>query len=123
MIHIYMLGKFDTATRRGKVTVDGNTVYCSIENFRNYANYNGFYAYKHNGDITENKAQTVTTATYTRYVKANGGLNVRSTPNGVRIGGLENTTQVLVAETTGDWSKIVSPINGWVSSNYLASYI
>ena len=116
-------GKFETATRRGKVTVDGNTVYCSIENFRNYANYNGFYAYKHNGDITENKAQTVTTATYTRYVKANGGLNVRSTPNGVRIGGLENTTQVLVAETTGDWSKIVSPINGWVSSNYLASYI
>lgn len=116
-------GKFETATRRGKVTVDGNTVYCSIENFRNYANYNGFYVYKHNGDITENKAQTVTTATYTRYVKANGGLNVRSTPNGVRIGGLENTTQVLVAETTGDWSKIVSPINGWVSSNYLASYI
>ena len=26
MIHIYMLGKFDTATRRGKVTVDGKEV-------------------------------------------------------------------------------------------------
>ncbi|MFR3783706.1 MAG: hypothetical protein ACLTXR_08170 [Clostridia bacterium] len=32
-------GKFSTSTRRGKVTVDGNTVYCSIDNFRNYANY------------------------------------------------------------------------------------
>ena len=32
-------GKFDTSTRRGKVTVSGNTVYCSIENFRNYANF------------------------------------------------------------------------------------
>ena len=27
-------GKFETATRRGKVRVDGNTIYCSIENFR-----------------------------------------------------------------------------------------
>ena len=26
-------GKFDTSTRRGKVTVSGNTVYCSIDNF------------------------------------------------------------------------------------------
>ena len=37
-------GKFDTSTRRGKVTVSGNTVYCSIDNFRNYANYKGFFA-------------------------------------------------------------------------------
>ena len=30
-------GKFDTSTRRGKVYVSGNTVYCSTENFKNYA--------------------------------------------------------------------------------------
>lgn len=112
-------GKFETATRRGKVTVDGNTVYCSIENFRNYANYNGFYAYKHDGNATENKAQIVTTSTYTRYVKANGGLNVRNAPNGTRISGLANNTQVTVYETNGNWSRIAQ---GWVSSNYLVSY-
>ena len=113
-------GKFETATRRGKVIVDGNIVYCSIENFRNYANYNGFYAYKHDGDVTVNNTQTVTTSAYTRYVKANGGLNVRNAPNGYRISGLVNGTKVTVYETSGSWSRIG---NGqWVSSNYLVSY-
>lgn len=113
-------GKFETATRRGKVTVDGNIVCCSIENFRNYANYNGFYAYKHSGNITVNNTQTVTTANYTRYVKANGGLNVRNAPNGRIIGGLSNGRQVTVYETSGNWSRIG---NGqWVNSNYLVSY-
>ena len=113
-------GKFETATRRGKVTVDGNIVYCSIENFRNYANYNGFYAYKHDGNVTVNNTQTVTTSAYTRYIKANGGLNVRNAPNGTRISGLANGTRVAVYETSGSWSRIG---NGqWVSSNYLVSY-
>lgn len=50
-------GKFDTSTRRNKVTVSGNTIYCSIENFRKYANYKGFFAYKYdvNNTVTENK--------------------------------------------------------------------
>lgn len=50
-------GKFDTSTRRNKVTVSGNTVYCSVENFRKYANYKGFFAYKYdvNSTITENR--------------------------------------------------------------------
>ena len=120
MIHIYMLGKFDTATRRGKVTVDGNTVYCSIDNFRKYANYNGFYAYKHDSDTVVNNTQIVTTSTYTRYVKANGGLNVRSTPNGKVVGGIANGRQVTVYETSGNWSRIGN--EQWVSSNYLSTY-
>ena len=71
-------GKFDTSTRRGKVTVSGNTVYCSIQNFRNYANYKGFFAYKHDGNVQENNGN-VTTSTYTRYVLTNSkNLNVRS---------------------------------------------
>ena len=36
-------GKFETSTRRGKVTVNGNTVYVSISNFRKYANAKGFF--------------------------------------------------------------------------------
>lgn len=53
-------GKFNTSTRRNKVTVSGNTVYCSIDNFRKYANYKGFFAYKYdiNSTITENKTDS-----------------------------------------------------------------
>lgn len=39
-------GKFETSTRRGKVEVSGNTIYCSIDNFRRYSNYKGFFCYK-----------------------------------------------------------------------------
>ena len=39
-------GKFETSTRRGKVIVEGNTIYCSIDNFKNYANYKGFFCYQ-----------------------------------------------------------------------------
>lgn len=59
-------GKFDTSTRRGKVTVSGNTVYCSIDNFRKYANYKGFFAYKYdiNNVVKENSTdEKVTTNT------------------------------------------------------------
>ena len=116
-------GKFDTSTRRGKVTVSGNTVYCSIENFRNYANYKGFFAYKHDGNVQENNGN-VTTSTYTRYVSTNSkNLNVRSgagTGYSV-IGSLRKGTQVTVAESNGSWSRIISPVSGWVSNTYLSS--
>ncbi len=57
-------GKFDTSTRRNKVQVSGNTVYCSVENFRKYANFKGFFAYKYdvNNVIKENSTdEKVTT--------------------------------------------------------------
>lgn len=97
-------------------------MYCSIENFRNYANYQKFFAYSHNGNVQVNNTQPVVTSTYTRYVNAKIGLNVRNAPNGSRISGLANGTRVIVAETQGTWSRITSPVNGWVSSNYLSSY-
>lgn len=115
-------GKFETSTRRGKVTVSGNTVYCSVENFRNYANAQGFFCYSHDGNVQVNTS-TVTTATYTRYVNAKIGLNVRNAPNGSRISGLANGTKVIVAETSGTWSRITSPVSGWVSSNYLSGSV
>lgn len=113
-------GKFETSTRRGKATVNGNTVYVTIDNFRNYANAKGFFCYKHDGQVQTN-TQPVTTSTYTRYVNAKIGLNVRNAPNRARIGGLVNGTQVTVAETSGNWSRIVSPTQGWVSSDYLTA--
>lgn len=114
-------GKFNTSTRREKATVNGNTVYVTVDNFRNYANAKGFFAYKHSGEVKTNNTQTVVTSTYTRYVNAKIGLNVRNVPNGARINGLVNGTQVTVAETNGEWSRIVSPMQGWVSSSYLTS--
>ncbi len=48
-------GKFNTSTRRGKVVVEGNTIYCSVDNFKNYANYKGFFCYKNeNKSINSN---------------------------------------------------------------------
>jgi len=114
-------GKFETSTRRGKVTVNGNTVYCSISNFRRYANATRFFAYAHNGNVPTNN-QPVVTNSYTRYVNAKSGLNVRNSANGKRIGGLANKTMVTVVGTSGNWSHISSPVNGWVSSIYLSSY-
>lgn len=114
-------GKFDTSTRRGKVTVSGNTVYCSIDNFRNYTNYKGFFAYQHSGNVQENTGN-VTTSTYTRYVSTNSkNLNVRNAPNGSVIGSLKKGTAVTVAETSGSWSRITNPTSGWVSNSYLSS--
>ena len=114
-------GKFSTSTRRGKVTVDGNTVYCSIDNFRNYANYSKFFAFAHDGNVQLNNTRPVTTQAYTRYVNAKIGLNIRNKPNGYIVGGLSNGTAVTVYETDGNWSRIGT--NKWVSSNYLTSYM
>lgn len=114
-------GKFSTSTRRGKVTVDGNTVYCSIDNFRNYANYSKFFAFAHDGNVQVNNTRPVTTQAYTRYVNTKIGLNVRNKPNGYIVGGLSNGTAVTVYETDGNWSRIGT--NKWVSSNYLTSYM
>ncbi len=114
-------GKFNTSTRRGKVTVSGNTVYCSIDNFRNYANYQKFFAFKHDGQVPNNDTKPVTTNTYIRYVNAKIGLNIRQTPNGTIIGSYKYGTAVTVYETSGNWSRVGD--NRWVSSNYLTTSI
>lgn len=114
-------GKFETSTRRGKVTVSGNTVYCSIDNFRNYANYQKFFAFKHDGQVQTNDTKPVITESYTRYVNAKIGLNIRQTPNGTIIGSYRYGTAVTVYETSGDWSRVGD--NRWVSSSYLTASI
>ena len=45
-------GKFNISSRRGKVTVSGNTVYCSVTNFKSYANSKGWFVF-----IPENKQE------------------------------------------------------------------
>lgn len=110
--------KFNTASRRGKASVSGNTVYCSIDNFRNYANALKFFAFKNDGSKQENSYKPVVTSSYTRYVNAKIGLNIRQAPNGTIIGSYKYGTAVTVYETSGEWSRTD---RGWVSSNYLHS--
>ena len=113
-------GKFDTSTRRGKVTVNGNTVYCSIDNFKNYANYKGFFVYKHDGNIQENTGN-VSISAYTRYVKTSSGIgvNVRSGPDitYTKTRALPEGIGVNVYETSGNWSRIGT--DEWVCTDYL----
>ena len=67
---------------------------------------------------TNNYVPSTNTNT-TMYVKANGGLNVRSSPNGKKVGALSNGSQVIVYETQGNWSRIGT--NRWVCSDYLTN--
>lgn len=125
MIEVYdpylYAGKFDTVTRRGKAVVEGNKVYVSVDNFKKYANYKGFFAFSHDGNVQVNNTRPVTTQAYTRYVNAKIGLNIRNNVNGSIIGSYKYGTAVLVYETRDGWSRVGT--NRWVSSNYLTSYM
>lgn len=113
-------GKFNLSTRRGKAQVEGNTVYVEKEVFRAYANYSGFFAFKNDrSNNIEVDRTEVTTASYTRYVKVNTSLNVRSGPgtNYSYIRSLYNGDKVTVYKESSNWSNIGT--NEWVSSDYL----
>lgn len=120
-------GKFNTASRRNAgVVVSGNSVYVSENSFKTYANYKNFWIYSNdngsgNTNTTINNTNIVN---YTRYVATQSlNLNVRSGPgtNYSKISSLAKGTTVTVTEINGDWSKISSPVQGWVSSSYLSS--
>lgn len=115
-------GKFNVSTRRGKATVEGNTVYVEKETFRTYANYSQFFAFENSREDTkENTNLNISTATYTRYVKVNSSLNVRSGAgiNYSYIRSLYNGNKVVVYEEVGNWSRIGE--NEWVCSDYLTN--
>lgn len=102
--------------------MSGNTVYVSIDNFRNYANYKCFFCYKHDEEVHENNTKPVMTSTYTRYVNVNTSLNVRAEPTtkSTIVARLYNNDIVTVYENSGNWSKI--GVNRWVCSDYLSTY-
>lgn len=116
-------GKFDLPSRRGKAEVRGNTVYVTIDNFRNYANYSNFFCYKYDETPQINNSKPVVTSTYSRYVKVNTSLNVRNGPgtNFNIVASLKNNQQVTVYETIGNWSRIGN--NQWCCSDYLVTAI
>lgn len=119
-------GKFDVSSRRGKATVNGNTVYVSIDNFRNYANYQKFFCFKNDRtDVKENttipvvvnNTSTVSTVNYQVKVTANTGLNIRSgaSISYARIGGYaKNSIVTILAESNG----FGKTDKGWISLSY-----
>lgn len=114
-------GKFNTASRRNaEVQVKGTSVYVSKANFEKYANYKNFWIYS-NDSFEEKK--TTSNVVYKYVVTEKYNLNVRNKANGTKIDSLPKGTKVEVVETSGKWSKIASPVNGWVSSQYLSTSI
>ena len=120
-------GKFDASSRRGKAEVIGNTVYVSIDNFRNYANYQKFFCFKNDRtDIKENttnvvisnSTSSVSTVNYKVRITAKSGLNMRSgsSTSYSRIGGYsKNSTATILAESNG-WGK--TDKGGWIKLSY-----
>jgi uncharacterized protein YgiM (DUF1202 family) len=118
-------GKFDTSARKNKVTISGNTVYCSIDTFKNYASSKAYFGFKGTNNIIDNTTNDTTSSnTIIKYVNTNSGnLNVRSNSNTSSkiISSLTKGTQVEIIDTVGNWSKISNPISGWVNNSYLSS--
>ena len=120
-------GKFDVASRRGKATVNGNTIYVSIDNFRNYANYQKFFCFKNDRtDIKENTTTTVVTdkietnvntVNYQVRITANGGLNIRTgaSTSYARIGGYAKGSIVTILAESNGFGKTNL---GWISLAY-----
>lgn len=115
-------GKFNTASRRGKVEMVGNSAWVQIDTFKANSNVQRLYA------INVGKAVTDSTSASEElkdgkvmYVNTQSlPLNVRSGPSSSAsvVGSLPKGTQVLVYATQDGWSKIGT--NKWVSSQYLS---
>lgn len=120
-------GKFETATRRGKAELRGNTVYVSIENFRKYANAKGFFCFKNDRtEIKENNTTITTVSQNTSTIKAvdynikvvaKSGLRIRSgaSTSYQRLGAYANGKQVHINAENNNWGKTN---NGWICLDY-----
>ena len=120
-------GKFNVASRRGKATVSGNTVYVSIENFRAYANYQKFFCFKNDRTdtkenttttvVTDNTTSNVNTVNYQVRITANGGLNIRTgaSTSYSRVGGYAKGSIVTILAESNGFGKTD---RGWISLAY-----
>lgn len=121
-------GKFTTASRKAaNVTVSGNSVYVTVDNFRKYANATNFYCYLN--DRTDTKENTTTIQTvqkvngsvkivnYKVRVTANSGLNIRTgaSTSYKRVGGYVKDTTVTITKESNGWGKTSK---GWICLQY-----
>jgi hypothetical protein len=122
--------KFNTASRRNKVTVNGNTVYCSIDNFKKYANYKGFWCFSNDSGLTENKSTDIKTVVADNNIE-DTNYKVRITASSLRVreGASTNYTQissykkgtvVTIYQKYKNWGKTAS---GWICLDYTTNQI
>lgn len=124
-------GKYDTASRRGKAIVNGNTTYVSIQNFREYANYRKFFCFKNdrtninNNDVStdvSNNTSNNGNVNYQVKITANGGLNIRSGAGIAypRVGGYSKGTIVTILSESNGFGKTD---RGWISLSYTSKIL
>ena len=122
-------GKYDTASRRGKAIVKGNTTYVSIKNFRQYANYKKFFCFKNdrtnaneNNDTSDNTNAGISKVNYQVKITANSGLNIRAgaSTSYPRFGGYAKGTIVTILAESNGFGKTD---RGWISLNYTSTNI
>ena len=122
-------GKYDTASRRGKAIVKGNTTYVSIQNFRQYANYKKFFCFKNertnvneNNDTSDNTNAGISKVNYQVKITANSGLNIRAGAGTSypRVGEYDKGTIVTILAESNGFGKTD---RGWISLNYTSTNI
>ena len=122
-------GKYDTASRRGKAIVKGNTTYVSIQNFRQYANYKKFFCFKNdrtnvneNNNTSDNANSGKSKVNYQVKITANSGLNIRAgaSTSYPRVGGYAKGTIVTILAESNGFGKTD---RGWISLNYTSTNI
>lgn len=117
--------KFNTASRRNKVTVNGNTVYCSIDNFKEYANYKGFWCFSNDSGLTENKNTDIKTVVADNNIE-DTNYKVRITASSLRVRegadtnykqvtSYKNGTIVTILKKYKNWGKTDK---GWICLDY-----
>ena len=122
-------GKYDTASRRGKAIVKGNTTYVSIQDFRQYANYKKFFCFKNertnvneNNNTSDNANSGTSKVNYQVKITANSGLNIRAgaSTSYPRVGGYAKETIVTILAESNGFGKTD---RGWISLNYTSTNI
>ena len=120
-------GKFTTSTRKGKVTLKGNTVSISTSNFKKYANAKGYFCYQNERDtvkennteimVNENLETLVKSVNYKVKITAGDGLNIRegAGTSYKKVGSYAKNTEVTIIAEKDGWGKTQK---GWISLEY-----
>ena len=112
-------GKFDVSSRAGKVTVAGNTIYCSISNFKDYANYRAFWCYSNDHGSGNTNSNVNYGYSAGSYEVNTSRLRVRSGPgtNYRIVTVLNRGSKQGVDYTKGNWGHLMNNA-GWICLDY-----
>ena len=115
-------GKFDIPNRKGKVKISGNTIYCTIDNFKKYANYRAFWCYS-NDSKQINNSNNVSTPKYSvgtyQVATKRYNLRIRKGPGTTYkiVGRLKKGTKISINRIKDNWGHL-SNNRGWIYLGY-----